>query len=259
MTHDEIEELLGAYALDAALPEQRQQIDAHIAGCSRCRAEIEAHLEMAAMLAGPGTEVPPGIWEKIARSITDQDGAERSQKPSPTLPPVIPWATVPAGRRPSRPRLWVAVTAVAAAVVILLGMEVAQLHSQIRSLNHRVAQSGLAEAALQAEGGPHRTVVLRSATAPAVATIVVTPRGATYWTGSSLPDLPSAQTYQLWGLSRGKPVSLGLVGPDPHAVGYFRLEADVSRVMVTVEPRGGTPLPTTAVLVQGAVPGRFVS
>lgn len=155
--------------------------------------------------------------------------------------------------------MWAAVALVAAALVIFLGVEVGLLHSQVGSLNQKIARSGLAGAALRAEAGPHRTLTLTSTTHKVAATIVVAPSGAAYWVESSLPDLPAAQTYQLWGLARGKPVSLGLEGPDPHAVGYFRLEKAVTEVMVTAEPSGGTPLPTTGVLVQGPVPGSFLS
>ena len=280
MTHEEIAELLGAYALNATDLGQRREIDAHIAECQHCRAEVDAHLEMAALLAGPGADAPPGVWEKIARSIADQRAPEEAQRPSPALPtnlgppnlgppnlgppnlgpPTLgPLATAGAAHRRSRPPMWAAVALVAAALVIFLGMEVGLLHSQVGSLNQKIARSGLAGAALRAEAGPHRTLTLTSTTHQVAATIVVAPSGAAYWVGSSLPDLPAAQTYQLWGLARGKPVSLGLEGPDPHAVGYFRLEKTVTEVMVTAEPSGGTPLPTTGVLVQGPVPGSFLS
>ena len=71
---------------------------------------------------------------------------------------------------------------------------------------------------------------------------------------SSLRELPSSKTYQLWGLARGNIVSLGLVGPDPHSVAPFRIEAGITTVMVTAEPSGGTPKPTLPVVAQGTVP-----
>ena len=41
-THQEIEELLGAYALDAVDDDERDLVEAHLAGCPRCRAEVAA-------------------------------------------------------------------------------------------------------------------------------------------------------------------------------------------------------------------------
>ena len=69
MMHGEIEELLGAYALHATEPEEDREIEAHLADCPRCRAEVQAHLEVAAMLGSSASEVPAGLWEKIAASV----------------------------------------------------------------------------------------------------------------------------------------------------------------------------------------------
>jgi anti-sigma-K factor RskA len=101
--------------------------------------------------------------------------------------------------------------------------------------------------------GPHRTVVLAAEKA-AVARIVIAPSGEAFWVSSSLRVLPSSETYQLWGLARGNIVSLGLVGPDPHSVAGFRIEATITTVMLTAEPSGGTAKPTLPVLAQGNVP-----
>ena len=45
----------------------------------------------------------------------------------------------------------------------------------------------------------------------------------------------------------------------PDNVDFFRVEPDVTELMVTAEPSGGTPGPTTSVLAQGAVPTSYVS
>lgn len=102
--------------------------------------------------------------------------------------------------------------------------------------------------------GPHQTIKLAATDRQPAATVIVDGSGQAYWLWSSLHNLPSSQTYQLWGLSQGKPVSLGLVGDHPNAIDYFTLERGVTELMVTAEPQGGTPGPTTAVLAQGAVP-----
>ena len=36
LTHSEIEELLGAYALDALEPEEKAQVEGHLRECIRC-------------------------------------------------------------------------------------------------------------------------------------------------------------------------------------------------------------------------------
>ena len=72
---------------------------------------------------------------------------------------------------------------------------------------------------------------------------------------STRPCLRSAgsQTFQLWALSRGKVVSLGVLGSHPTGV-PIRVEPTMTVLMINAEPLGGTPTPTTPVLVQGNLP-----
>ena len=261
MTDEQIEELLGAYALDAVEADERRVIEAHLAECPRCRAEVAAHQEMAALLGSAGADAPAGLWEKIATSI----GQDRPQR-SPDHPvPLLPGNVTAFGsrRRPGRaPRgvaIWATLVAVAAAVMAFLGVEVGQLHSQVRSLRSALAEASLNGAAAAADAGPHRTISLALADKQPAAQVIVVASGGAYWLWSSLRDLPASQTYQLWGLTRGKPVSLALVGDHPDAIDFFKIEPDVTQLMVTAEPEGGTPGPTTAVLAQGVVPPSAVS
>lgn len=261
MTHDEIEALLGAYALDAASLEEREEIDAHLADCPRCRAEALAHRETAAMLAtGLGEEAPDGLWERVAAATFASRPAEGAV-PAPRLGPV------PDSRRVRRRellatrgvrRVTVAVGAAAACAVLALasylGVEVGQLRTQVHGLDQRVAAAGIAQAAASATVGPHKMITLAAAHGTATATVVLTPSGAAYWLPSTLSGLPHDRTYQLWGLVDNKPVSLGLIGANPQLTSAFRVEAGTTELMVTVEPTGGVPLPTTAVLIAGTVP-----
>ena len=84
--------------------------------------------------------------------------------------------------------------------------------------------------------------MLTSATSHQAAEVVITNSGQAYWVNSTLPELSGGQTYQLWALVNGKAVSIGLIGRDPTAYAAF-----------TAEPQGGTPQPTTKVLVQETI------
>src|SRR5690606_35755181 len=55
---DEFTELLGAYALDAVEPDEREAVERHLADCPRCRSEVAEHREVAAYLAHAGTDAP---------------------------------------------------------------------------------------------------------------------------------------------------------------------------------------------------------
>src|SRR5580692_982792 len=72
MEHDEIESLLGAYALDAVDPDEALEIEAHLSTCPRCRAELAAHREVAALLGNSGSEAPHGLWDRIASQLGDE-------------------------------------------------------------------------------------------------------------------------------------------------------------------------------------------
>jgi anti-sigma factor RsiW len=69
MTHSEISELLGAYALDAVSPEEAAEIEQHLAECPRCRAEVAAHREVAGVLGNLGGTAPAGLWSRIAGEL----------------------------------------------------------------------------------------------------------------------------------------------------------------------------------------------
>lgn len=265
MTHDEVEQLLGAYALDATSDEERGQVEAHMASCARCQAEVSAHRETAAMLAlGAHWEPPAGLWDRVVASTSSTRPAAGAN-----MAPPIPSAPSkglrqqPRGRaawrglRPARRVAWGAGTAVAAAAAAFasfFGLEVGHLRSQVHQLQQQVGASAIARAAAEAAVGPHATVTLATPGGTPSAMVVVAPRGLAYWVSSRLAELPASKTYQLWGLVRGKPVSLALLGPDPRQPGLFRVESGTTKLMVTAEPAGGVSLPTTAVLAAGTVP-----
>src|SRR3954468_13569720 len=64
--YDEFSDLLGAYALDAVDPQEREEIERHLTTCPRCRAEVAEHREVAALLSQSGAPAPDGVWDRIA-------------------------------------------------------------------------------------------------------------------------------------------------------------------------------------------------
>lgn len=262
MTHDEVQELLGAFALDATSPEERALVEAHLESCPRCRAEAATHQETAALLAaGLGAELPSGLWERIAEA-TFEARATGTAAPLPPLRPVPPVAARRARTGllsvATLRRLGAGVAAVAACTVLglasYLGVQVGELRSQVHTLERRVATASVAEAAASAMAGPHTMVTLAADHGTTAVTVVVTPSGVAYWLPAKLSALPNSRTYQLWGLVDDKPVSLGLIGANPRATTSFRVESGATKLMVTAEPAGGVPLPTTGVLAVGAIP-----
>ena len=72
-----------------------------------------------------------------------------------------------------------------------------------------------------------------------------------------LPQLQPGRTYQLWHIQTGsKPASAGLFTLDQQGYGAFMVGQQLQSgetVAVTDEPAGGSPQPTTPVLIAGQV------
>ena len=95
MRPQDVEELLGAYALDAVDDDERRIVEDYLATNPRARAEVQQHREVATMLAFTGAPAPEGLWDRIAASIEGQP-----PQPGPELAKVLPVT----GRR--RGRSW---------------------------------------------------------------------------------------------------------------------------------------------------------
>ncbi|HEX3425675.1 MAG TPA: zf-HC2 domain-containing protein [Acidimicrobiales bacterium] len=93
--HAELQELLGAYALDAVDPEEAAVIELHLATCPRCRTELAEHREVAALLGYAGGSAPRGVWDRIISSLEepppalDLTRARRGTEPPRLAPPGI--------------------------------------------------------------------------------------------------------------------------------------------------------------------------
>jgi anti-sigma factor RsiW len=105
LSHQELQELTGAFALDAVEPDEREAMELHLLECPRCRAEVAEYREVAAFLAHNGHTAPEGLWDRIA-------GALEEAPPPLDLAPVVP---LPQPRRAVGLRIVAAVAAAAAA------------------------------------------------------------------------------------------------------------------------------------------------
>ena len=245
LTHIEIEELLGVYALDAVSPEEADTVEAHLRECPRCRAEVEEHREAAAALAHVGASAPPGLWSRIAAGLEE-------------TPPTLDMARVVPLRPKDRSvpaRLVAALAAVAAAVIAVLGVQVSNQDDRIDELASALDKRGLdeaVEAALFDEQA--RRVDLRSGDGQTFAQAVVRPDGEGYLVRHNLPPLADDRTYQVWALLGDRPVSVGVLGSDPGVAPFTMAVEGVSALAVTAENAGGAAAPTGAPLVSGALP-----
>jgi anti-sigma factor RsiW len=97
MTHDEVSELLGAFALDAVEHDEYEEIEAHLAECPRCRAEVDAHRVVAAALGNSVEPLPDGLWDSIATRLPPRQDEE-----APPMPLLVRADEEEGGRAPRR-------------------------------------------------------------------------------------------------------------------------------------------------------------
>jgi anti-sigma factor RsiW len=282
--HDAVEALLGAYALDAVEPEEAAAVEAHLATCRRCAAEVARHHEVAGLLANSGGDAPAELWDRISERL------ERPVAPTmPAVPPVLGiWTTDGRGPRTSdsrgprnsesrgpgtggsaasrgqlaRPVAWAAgaVATAAAVAALFLGIQVHHLDRQVTAMQASAGSNRLAGVARAALEDPAATRVRLTARASgpdagAVATVVLERNGAAFLIAKGLPSLPGSQTYQLWGAVDGQLISLGLLGPHPTVVAFsLATSSPVRAFAVTAERAGGVVRTTHTPVVEGSVP-----
>ena len=140
--------------------------------------------------------------------------------------------------------------AAAVAAIALLGVEVAHLDHRLNQVTAASAGRSLTAAARNALLDPSTQRITLTGVGPGPspgAVIVVQPSGAAFLFNQGLPALPPGQTYQLWAMIDGQPISVGVLGADPATVAFSLDTAVTTRAFaVTVEPAGGSVAPTRA-------------
>ncbi len=243
MTPNEIEALLGAYALDAVDDEERREIEAYLAVDPRARAEVEMHREVATLMAFSGAAAPEGLWDRIAGSLD-----ERAPEPGPELAKVLPARPqAPRGRRWSTAVLVGAAAAAAVAAAVITVAAVREPDAPPAALD------SMAQVFDRAMADPDATrVVLRSEDDAQRAVAVLEPGGLGVISLRDLPDLGPERTYQLWGVIEDEVISLGVLGNRP-GVEPFTVRGDLSALVVTDEVAGGVTSSTQPALLAGTV------
>jgi anti-sigma factor RsiW len=264
LTHIEIEELLGAYALDAVEPDEAATIEAHLVTCPRCRDELTQHREVVGLFAYAGQSAPPGLWDRITAGMQESPPELRLDRirasmvtpeslvDAPLAPVVAMDRRSGARRRRSvGSRAFVALASAAAVIVAFLG--VALVHTQQRADQHSsVATMADVRAALEQQGS--RKVVMASpAGGRASLDAVVTTSGVSYLYDSNLAPLAANRTYQIWGVVGSQRISYGLLGTRPAGVVRFEAGPGVQALAVTNEVASGVVTSHNPTVVKGAV------
>jgi len=250
--------LAGAYALDALAGADRTRFERHLARCEQCAAEISGLREATARLAAAAAaEPPPGLIERALAGA-----ASTRQLPPLTPVPAPRWATrhaAAAGRAGLRvlpPRAWMRrlAPALAAAAVILAATLGLVTRSALHQVQQDQARSHLIAAVLTAHDA---TMITGRVTTGGTATVVMSGREhALVFAAAGLRPLPSSRCYELWLMAPGDDHPAAMV-PEPRRGMTGPVLASGLRpgdhLALTIEPAGGSPRPTSPVILQVAL------
>jgi anti-sigma-K factor RskA len=245
-THD-LHLLTGVYAVDALPDAEAAEFEKHLARCASCTEEVRGLREAAARLAmAAAIEPPPEMREQVLAAAT------RTRQLPAAGRRLLPFGAPRHGRwrlTVPRPVAVAAVTAMAAAIVVLVFLQVATSHrlQQTQTGNQAIAAVLAApDARIQSAGS--------SVGGTVTAVISVHDQEAVITTGG-MPAPPGSRVYQLWVISGSGARSAGLLPAARSGTTTPVLASGVrpgDRLGITIEPTGGSTQPTTTpvVLVQ---------
>ena len=234
--------LTGAYALSALDDLERRQFERHLAECPDCAREVEELRATAARLGAAAAQRPPAaLRQRVMHQI-----ATTRQSPPHTR-------GRSAGRPPQRwaLRLTAVAAALALAAAVALGAVALRTHDALTQAQARYGQVAAVLAAPDVQSG-----TARAAGATAIVMVSHSLNEAVL-TVDGMPPPAANHKYQLWLLGNGSPRSAGLLQPGPSAVIpplVFGGIGDATQIGLTEEPAGGSPQPTTSLLMHFSLP-----
>lgn len=266
LPHTEIQNLLGAFALDAVDEDEATTIEAHLATCPRCRDEVRDHREVASLLAYAGSPAPDGLWERLAASLDEAPPASEAPALG-SVRQISQPAAARTGRSRSssrrRPAARVAAAVVAAGMLAGLGtIGGVQLQSAFNKQDgpssfpseEAVRSRRLEEATAALLAPDARTVHLLTPEKAPIADAVVRDDGTGYLIGKGAPVLPDGRTYQLWAVANGQKLSVGVLGGQVDVV-TFRAPKALDALALTVEQSPGVVASQNQAVGYGLVQG----
>jgi hypothetical protein len=271
LTCAEAEEMAALCVLDVLTPEEAAPVHAHLAACAEPHTDIGRAAEAAGALALSVDPVPAptGLRDRLMAGIAatpqvpDALGSAVTTEATPVAPtqqrlepsPVMPLRRPGRASRPSR-LVWLGLAA-AAAIVLVLGGWNLSLQRQVSDADRQLA---LVRQAIAAASDPTSTVAPLTGTeaAPGASGVVVIPAAGTgYLMIQGLPALADDRVYQAWYLAGGAPTSAGLMDPSSEGVTVLAGLQPVpgtDTIALTVEPAGGLPSPSGAIVIMGTLP-----
>ena len=224
--------LSGAFAMDALSPQEAAQFQTHLEQCQACQDEVRELQEATATLGASEAQAPPAALKARVMAAADQQ---------PQLPPkVTSIATARSSRR------WTSRTVAAAAAMVLAVTGGFVVNDMLQDDGRQSVMASTVAQVFDAPDASTATVEtgkgeLAVATSKSLGRMAVDTHG--------LQPLGSKQVYQMWAIQDGTPTSAGLVD-DIKAGKAMAMPSEGTTVAITIEPAGGSRLPTTEPIIE---------
>lgn len=234
MTHEQVWELLPAFALHALDPDEAQGVVAHLPSCDRCQRELAALRQTSDELGTAVVQLspPPGLRDAVLTGI-------RPRRDVVTL--TGGWA--------------VGLAAAAAVLIVVLAAVGVSLNRQLAAVSARLAVQEQVLSLLAAPSA--RSVALTGEVSATVRFVFDPDRGRGALVVADLRDPGRESVYQLWLIAGTQPDSAGVFRPMPGQPVILPVSADFTRyqaVAISVEHAPtGAPQPTTTPILVGKI------
>ncbi len=255
-----IEDLIDLYTLGALEPDEMALVEEHLAQSPRARAILEQSKQVVSALAwAPEQHDPPaGAYERFRQRVAP---ATATPQAAPARREPVPAPAAPGfGERlralfAPQQRWGSALAAVLLLIALGVGGWNLSLRRQVADLSASVAQYREVTALLSEPAT--RLVALTGASQSASTQLLINPeRHEGYLVTAGLDPLPANQSYQLWMITDGQPLSMIVFATDAQgnaAVAMANLPAAGSQNSfgITIEPAGGSAQPTSTPILLG--------
>jgi len=244
-----VEELIPFYALGALDAREAERVEKHLPTCAQCRAILDEVRGGAEALPYAATPIHPSaqLKQRLMGRVQADLGSIQAAKPTPVRlrGGWFNWLLVPS-------------RAIAIAAMILLIVSIAwaaSLNGQVEQLRSQVNEQRAALALLSQSGAVTKELQATAIQPRARGQLIADPRSdRALLVVSGLKPLPAGRVYQAWLIKGKTPIGVGTFIVDangsgqilinaPEAIGAYQLAA------LTEEPAGGSPLPTTEILM----------
>lgn len=244
-----------AYVLGTLSPEEAADLEARLATTPELQRRLEEAQVVPWLLAGSVPQISPSA--DLRARILAAAAAEGAAPALASRP--LPITALPARRSGRSPMFvpwgrWLT----AAAFLLALGLGAWNVQQQ-QQLTRQQTELARQEAALRAMGGAERFWTMRGVPerAPAATSMLAlnSAEKQTVLIVRGFPPPPPGETYQVWVILNGQPVSVGSFTPSgPESEYTLIIPTDltgVTQAAITIEPAPGSPGPTGPVVMGG--------